>query len=90
MKTHLTPVSYYDSTSVLIKTVFIQFVKQKASPTPHKALWPFSDRVFFFSISFSILKADFHSVQFIERAEFCDCFLLKCVQSAISNEIRST
>ena len=39
---------------------------------------------------FSLLKADFHSVQFGERAEFCDRFLLKCVQSAISNEIRST
>ena len=37
-----------------------------------------------------LLKADFHSVTFIERAEFCDRFLLKCVQSAISNEIRST
>ena len=36
------------------------------------------------------VKADFHSVQFSERAEFCDRFLLKCVQSAISNEIRST
>ena len=36
------------------------------------------------------LKADFHSVQFSERAEFCDRFLLKRVQSAISNEIRST
>ena len=36
------------------------------------------------------LKADFHSVQFIERAEFCDRFVLKCVQSTISNEIRST
>ena len=36
------------------------------------------------------IKADFHSVQFIERAEFCDRFLLKCVQSTISNEIRSS
>ena len=36
------------------------------------------------------VKADFHSVQFSERAKFCDRFLLKCVQSAISNEIRST
>ena len=35
------------------------------------------------------VKADFHSVQFIERAEFCDHFLLKCVQSAVSTEIRS-
>ena len=36
------------------------------------------------------LKADFHLVQFTERAEFCYRFLLKCVQSAISNELRST
>ena len=36
------------------------------------------------------LKADFHSLQFSERTEFCDRFLLKCLQSAISNEIRST
>ena len=27
-------------------------------------------------------NADFHSVQFSERAEFCDRFLMKCVQSA--------
>ena len=39
---------------------------------------------------YAALKVDFHSVQFIERAEFCDRFLLKCVQSAIFNEIRST
>ena len=26
-----------------------------------------------------LIKADFHSVQFSERAEFCDRFLLKCV-----------
>ena len=39
---------------------------------------------------FPNIKADFHSVQFSERAEFCDCFLFKCVPSAISNEIRST
>ena len=32
------------------------------------------------------LKADFHSVQFSERAEFCHRFLLKCVQSTISNQ----
>ena len=36
------------------------------------------------------LKADFHSVQFIERTEFCDRISFKCVQSVISNEIRST
>ena len=30
------------------------------------------------------VKADFHSVQ------FCDRFLLKCRQSAMSNQIRST
>ena len=37
-----------------------------------------------------VLKADFHSMQFSERAEFRDRFLLKCVQSAMSNEIHST
>ena len=36
------------------------------------------------------IKADFHSVQFIKRAEFCDRFLLKCVQSAISNSFYLT
>ena len=36
------------------------------------------------------LKAHFHSVQFIERAKFCDRFFFKCGQSAISNGIRST
>ena len=35
---------------------------------------------------YSIVKAIFHSVQFNESAEFCDRFLLKFVQSAISNE----
>ena len=29
-------------------------------------------------------KADFHLVQLNERAEFWDCFLLKCLQSAIN------
>ena len=33
---------------------------------------------------------NFHSVQYSERAEFCDRFLLMCAQSATSNEIRST
>ena len=27
----------------------------------------------------NIVKADFHSVQFSERADLCDRFLLKCV-----------
>ena len=36
------------------------------------------------------VKADFHSVQFSERAQFCDRFPLECIQSAISNGIRST
>ena len=36
------------------------------------------------------LKADFHSVQFGEHAVFCDHYLLKYVQSAISNKICST
>ena len=39
---------------------------------------------------FLSLKANFHSVQFSERVEFYDRFLLKCIQLAISNEIRST
>ena len=33
------------------------------------------------------LRADCHSVQFNERTEFYDHFLLKCVQSAICDEI---
>ena len=33
------------------------------------------------------LKADFHSVQFRERAKFCDRFLLKCVLSCRTNFI---
>ena len=36
------------------------------------------------------LKADFHSVQFSKRADFCDIyrFLLKCVLSCRMNFIR--
>ena len=34
------------------------------------------------------IKADFHSVQFSERAEFCDRFLLKRVLSCKTNFIR--
>ena len=37
---------------------------------------------------FEELKANFHSVQFSERAEFCDRFLLKCVSSSRTNLIR--
>ena len=33
------------------------------------------------------VKADSHSVQFSERAEFCDRFLLKCVLSCKTNFI---
>ena len=36
-------------------------------------------------IHVSTLKAHFHSVQFSERAEFCDRFLLKCVLSCRTN-----
>jgi hypothetical protein len=32
------------------------------------------------------LKADFHSVQNVARSNFCDRFLLKCVQSTTANE----
>ena len=42
------------------------------------------------SNTLGLLAFDFHSVQFSERAEFCNRFLLKCAQSATSNKIRST
>ena len=38
-------------------------------------------------VAYCVIKADFHSVQCNERAEICDHFLLKCVQSTMSNEI---
>ena len=74
----------------LFKTV-LSHVKIKSRKVMSSQICRENFRIFFgMKPQVSPLKADFHSVQFIERAEFCDHFLLKCVQSAISNEIRST
>ena len=43
--------------------------------------------VYMYGVEKVKLRADCHSVQFNERTEFYDHFLLKCVQSAICNEI---
>ena len=45
-------------------------------------------REYILNARLDVLKVDFHSVQFSERAEFCDRFLLKCVLSCRTNFIR--